>query len=576
MQMKILKKAIRKFRDTKYRNKVLLAMFLVSWLPAFIGAVVFQQSATALVRKNITLSREAQLRLVSQELLDKGRIYEHMADYMISNESFLDALFSDSEDLYEVSRGFEEKVDSLMETNMYYYPLIQNMTVYLQDRELEHGSNVAPMEKLTEQKWYQEKVDPEEKGSTWVFSIENDNLYFVRPIFLYSRKKGVLVTSFGISDYLSCMDTAVAEPGEKIYLVDRSSSRIIYTNDTEHQGESYRENINGRSGMWVRYLDNQEVERYNRDIYYWIPWDVLGNSMNRAAGQAQAINALLLLYILVTSILLSSGLVERIVRLTGIVSRIGEGRDTSVENELAKYSGGRDEIGILIESVEEMLVRLKKLETEIYNEKIAHKDLEMRALQAQINPHFLYNSLSIINWKALDAEALEVSEITLMLAEFYRTTLNKGSGIITVDGEIRNIRSYLNIQLVMHDNDFQVKWDIDEKALEWKMPKLVLQPIVENALEHGLDLKEDGDKIMDVRVSIEDGELVLVVRDNGVGMSQEKADSLIYYNSRGYGIKNVHERIKLLYGENHIFRITSREGIGTEVYIRIPGERGTQ
>lgn len=576
MQMKILKTIIQKYRDSKYQYKVLLAMLLVSWAPAVLSASVFRYSATALVEKNLVQSREAQLRLISQELSDKGKIYEHMAEYILSNENFLDAIFSESEDLYEVSRGFEEDVDPLIETNMFYYPTITNMTVYLEERDLEHGTNVAPMKKLTEQKWYQDYVDPDKKENSWVFSEEDNTLYFLKPIYLFSQKKGVLLTSFDTSDYLKGIDAAVADSEEKIYLVNRQDNRIIYTNAPEERGMKYTSSMNGDNGMWVELLDQQAESGANRDLYYWIPKSVLGNSLNQAAGQTRNMNICVLIYILVTSLLLSKGLVKRIDRLTDIVSRIGEGRDTTVEQELGAYSGGRDEIGILIESVQGMLARLQKLKIEIYNEKIAHKDLEMRALQAQINPHFLYNSLSIINWKALDAHADEVSEITLMLAEFYRTTLNKGSGIITVDGEVRNIRSYLNIQMVMHDNDFRVEWEIDEAAMGWKMPKLVLQPIVENALEHGLDLKEGGEKIMKVRIVLEDEALVISVKDNGVGMSQEKADSLIYYNSKGYGIKNVHERITLLYGKDNIFCITSREGVGTEVYIRIPGEKGAQ
>lgn len=143
-----------------------------------------------------------------------------------------------------------------------------------------------------------------------------------------------------------------------------------------------------------------------------------------------------------------------------------------------------------------------------------------------------------------------------------------------MEGEIRNIRSYLDIQLIMHDDNFAVHWDVDERVMNWRMPKLVLQPLVENALEHGLDLKEDEDRQLWITIWTDGEDLTLVVKDNGVGMTQEKADSLIHYEAKGYGVKNVKERIALLYGENHVFRITSQEGEGTEVYIRIPGERG--
>lgn len=120
--------------------------------------------------------------------------------------------------------------------------------------------------------------------------------------------------------------------------------------------------------------------------------------------------------------------------------------------------------------------------------------MKSKALTAQINPHFLYNSLSIINWMAIRSHQREISKVTLSLSMFYRTALSKGQDMVTVDNCIQNIRAYLDIQLVMHDNDFQVVWEIDPEIKGDIVPKLLLQPVVENALEHGLDMKEEGEK----------------------------------------------------------------------------------
>ena len=130
--------------------------------------------------------------------------------------------------------------------------------------------------------------------------------------------------------------------------------------------------------------------------------------------------------------------------------------------------------------------------------------------------------------------------------------------------------AYIEIQLIMHDYDFQVLWEIDEHVKNEKMPKLLLQPIVENALEHGLDLKEEGEKCLKITVSQDETDVILSVEDNGLGMEQEKAESLITYQAKGYGLKNVNDRICLLYGDDYRIQIFSKIGMGTRVKMRIP------
>ncbi len=197
----------------------------------------------------------------------------------------------------------------------------------------------------------------------------------------------------------------------------------------------------------------------------------------------------------------------------------------------------------------------------------------MQALQAQINPHFLYNSLSIINWKAIEAGNDEISQVTLALSTYYRTSLNKGETMTIAANELRNIEAYLHIQLVMHDDSFQVEKQVEEKILSCSVPKLILQPLVENAIEHGLDVSEKEEKKLKISALLEGGDLVFFVEDNGAGMEEEQAESMLTYQSKGYGMRNVHDRIRLLYGEESGLKIYSKKGEGTRVEIRFPADR---
>ena len=196
----------------------------------------------------------------------------------------------------------------------------------------------------------------------------------------------------------------------------------------------------------------------------------------------------------------------------------------------------------------------------------------MKALQAQINPHFLYNSLSMINWKAIEAGEDEISQVTLALSAFYRTTLNKGRTWISLRLALQNIQAYVQLQLWMHDNDFKVHYDVDEKLLDYELPSLIFQPFVENALEHGLDIKEDPDHQIWFRIweETDSGVIYVSIRDNGVGMDADTLAHVLEYHALGYGVKNVNDRMKLSFGETYTIQIKSEQGKGTEVLLHFP------
>lgn len=566
-----MRKIIRKIRDMRYQWKLFWGILNVMLIPLVLCVVLFFRTAQKDVTANLRQAKEAQLQQAVQELEGKMQIYEHITDYLFSMKEVQKVLSLGEDQLFEIYKGYTDVIDPLLQTNMYYHPEIRQMTIYLKNLDLEHGNTIAPMSSLMEKPWYQQAFPGEDVSDKWLISPENKLIYYVKPIVWYGLSKGVFVDRFDYDDFLSGIGEIQTKESESVSICAKDGT-IVFSNREELLNTKYE-----KSDSAVISLE-KPMESMDYTLISTISKDSIVSEMKKSMRNGFIIMDIVIVYILTTALLTAKMFVSRTVRLTRIVQKVGEGEKEGERalTELKGYDGPMDEMGILIKNVGWMVERLNELKIAVYNEKIARRDLEMKALQAQINPHFLYNSLSIINWKAMDADAEEVSEITLKLAEFYRTTLNKGNSIISVEGEVRNIRSYLDIQLIMHDNDFCVQWDVDEQVLKWRMPKLVLQPLVENALEHGLDLKESGQKILQIRVAKCGDDMEIEVNDNGVGMSQEKADSLIYYNSKGYGVKNVKERIALLYGEKHIFRIVSKEGEGTRIYIRIPGKGGTQ
>ena len=284
----------------------------------------------------------------------------------------------------------------------------------------------------------------------------------------------------------------------------------------------------------------------------------------------EAIMGLVLLAMLAAGVgifILSYTFTRPIGRLKNAMKQVEAG-----DFEIQVESKAHDEIGMLIQSFNYMISRLRQLIMEVYQQKLAQKNAELTALQAQINPHFLYNFLSMINWKAIEAGEEEISQVTLALSAFYRTTLNKGRTWISLRLALQNIQAYVQLQLWMHDNDFNVHYDVDEKLLDYELPSLIFQPFVENALEHGLDIKEDPDHQIWFRIW-EDPQTDLIyvsIRDNGVGMDTDTLAHVLEYHATGYGVKNVNDRMKLSFGEAYTIQIKSEQGKGTEVLLHFP------
>ena len=243
------------------------------------------------------------------------------------------------------------------------------------------------------------------------------------------------------------------------------------------------------------------------------------------------------------------------------------------------YMGGSYEIQHLGKSVQDMKYRIKGLMQDIVTEHEEKRKSEFDSLQAQINPHFLYNTLDIIVWQIENEKQSEAVHTVTALARFFRLSLGKGKNIVTVKAEIDHVKNYLMIQHMRFKNKFDYEFDIAEGVLELSSLKLMLQPLVENAIYHGMEFM-DGDGLIKIRVWREADELYLSVTDNGLGMTEDKVAMVLAGKSNsgngrgsGIGVKNVNERIKLYFGEDYGLKIDSEPDVGTTIVIHLPAKR---
>ena len=240
------------------------------------------------------------------------------------------------------------------------------------------------------------------------------------------------------------------------------------------------------------------------------------------------------------------------------------------------YMGGSYEVQHLGKSVQDMKFRIKGLMQDIVSEHEEKRKSEFDSLQAQINPHFLYNTLDIIVWQIENEKQSEAVHTVTALARFFRLSLGKGKNIVTVRDEIDHVKNYLMIQHMRFKNKFDYEFDIAEDVLELPSLKLMLQPLVENAIYHGMEFM-DGDGLIMVKAWREEDELYLSVADNGLGMTEDKVEMILTGKSSsgngrgsGIGVKNVNERIKLYFGEAYGLTIDSEPDEGTKVTIHLP------
>lgn len=272
---------------------------------------------------------------------------------------------------------------------------------------------------------------------------------------------------------------------------------------------------------------------------------------------------------LLANYLLSNYITKDIHVLVNKIKTVSEGNtNVSFSDVLINR---KDEIGYLYRQFEIMLEKINSLYKDIYESKIKQKEIELKALQAQINPHFLYNTLSSINWMAIDINAKDISHAINTLARYYRHILSKGKEIIQISDEIDQIKSYVDIQKIRFKNKFDVMYKIDEGVFKYATPKLILQPFVENSIIHGLEHIDYMGLITILCVEDKD-EIKFKVIDNGRGIER---DTLLQLTSTdlsrsGYGIKNVVEKINLIFGDSYGIHIESEETKGTCVIINIP------
>ena len=270
---------------------------------------------------------------------------------------------------------------------------------------------------------------------------------------------------------------------------------------------------------------------------------------------------------------LTSWLLSRLIGkpLRGLASAM-ESFESDADHFTYRPVGGTREVQELSDSFEHMVLRIQELMTTVREEEVNLRKTELKALQAQINPHFLYNTLDSIAWMCEQGRNADAVKMVHALARLFRISISRGHELIPIAKELEHAESYLQIQMYRYKNQFTYTFDVDPDCLGYYCNKITLQPIIENSINHGLDLMVDEGRI-DVRVRFDGDDIVFSVQDNGVGMGPEQLEAIMQNgptDRTGIGIKNVNDRLNIYFGRNYGLSITSEPDVGTCVEIRMP------
>ncbi len=274
---------------------------------------------------------------------------------------------------------------------------------------------------------------------------------------------------------------------------------------------------------------------------------------------------------IVTAYLITAGILQPVRELDEAMKRVSEG-DLNARAEVHS----KDELETLAEGFNSMTERMEAMILQIKEDQQKMRRLDLRLLQEQINPHFLYNTLDAIVWLIEGNRMDEAVNMVVTLSDFFRLVLSKGKETISLREEERHIRSYLEIQEMRYHDILEYEIEIAPELADCQIPKLTLQPLVENALYHGIKYKREKGVIQVLGVREGDA-LLLTVQDNGIGMEEPELEQLreeimrpCSETGKGFGLANVNERIRMYFGPSYGMSIDSRKGEGTRVAIRIP------
>lgn len=568
------------FRNLSLNKKIILLVCLVGFLP--LGAVLTLSLTELKVQ-----SEERQMYALNQGY---NQISQAVEDKLsrVHNISTLLAV-SDMVNLNLKHSGEEGSLANLVNfenISSYAYSMemtfeSNNIIFYIDDSfpvVNNHGGRYRSLETARKTLWYG-SLEENNGRPTWVsfsedtYDKSHSYVAVTRKLWNpddYSESIGVLAVSF---DRRILEDMLIGSVENQIIYLETADGNLLA--GTFPGEETVRlpleQRMLGDKEFGLRRLEGTEymcrstlLDKSNLYLVSLVPVGVMEREVNEVNGRTRMIYVVICVFIVMAFFPLARSVTSGIELLKGQMIQVQEGviRKIHVDQEY------HDEIGQLITHYNDMAEKVEDLMEEQYALGQEKTGAELKALQSQINPHFLYNTLDMINWMAQKNETENIRSVVQAMSRFYRLTLSKGHDIVTIADEVKMCDAYMEIQKRRYKGRILYEVEMEEDIMEYLIPKITLQPFLENAIIHGINEKEDARGVVILNGWLEDGRITLSVTDDGTGMTEQ--DKKTSSSGSHYGMENIAKRLKLFYGEDIPIQVESSLGVGTCIIINIP------
>ena len=573
---------IRHFKFNSIFLRTFLFITALTVIPFIVLSIMFYSNTLKNIREEITLENsyifDNSVNIIDRTLMEVDTLSSSLA----SNEST--QLYT----INNVSTDSFKTISRLAKTLPIIYRYIDSIYIYSEQTDtVIMDNNSIPLSDLSDTDWinaYRAVTSP--KGT--IIPRSKNNVYpqlitIIKPIYVADEKKGAIIMNINAQSIYNSMLYQQYKDGRLFFLVN-ADNKIIISSELSYFN-TYPDNI-GLNTLTIESNPKNSVYEINDKNYVVLS----GDSTISDYKYISAYPLELYEHKLSTMKLQIIGILLLLMIIIFILAYVASVRSYSPLNEIISFLDNSQPPADSIEEEDknELMYIINSIQTHINDKTKMAEILEERMkllrksqydmLQTQINPHFLYNTLETINWMAYNMSNSEnpVSKSLINLASFFRNTLTSGY-FVSIENEIKYTKEYINILALRYGDLFDIEWDIDESILSYTIIKICLQPIIENAVYHGIKQKNDKGLIK-IKGLCDDNNIILIVSDDGVGIEKDALDELnktlsetSFTNEKSHiGLSNVNQRIKIIFGDSYGIHVESTVGVGTDVYVTIP------
>lgn len=573
---------IRHFKFNSIFLRTFLFITALTVIPFIVLSIMFYSNTLKNIREEITLENsyifDNSVNIIDRTLMEVDTLSSSLA----SNEST--QLYT----INNVSTDSFKTISRLAKTLPIIYRYIDSIYIYSEPTDtVIMDNNSIPLSDLSDTDWisaYHAVRSP--KGT--IIPRSKNNVYpqlitIIKPIYVADEKKGAIIMNINAQSIYNSMLYQHYKDDRLFFLIN-ADNKIIISSELSYFN-TYPDNI-GLNTLTIESNPKNSVYEINDKNYVVLS----GDSSISDYKYISAYPLELYEHKLSTMKLQIIGILLLLMIIIFILAYVASVRSYSPLNEIISFLDNSQPPADSIEEEDknELMYIINSIQTHINDKTKMAEILEERMkllrksqydmLQTQINPHFLYNTLETINWMAYNMSNSEnpVSKSLINLASFFRNTLTSGY-FVSIENEIKYTKEYVNILALRYGDLFDIEWDIDESILSYTIIKICLQPIIENAVYHGIKQKNDKGLIK-IKGLCDDNNIILIVSDDGVGIEKNALDELnktlsetSFTNEKSHiGLSNVNQRIKIIFGDSYGIHVESTVGVGTDVYVTIP------